>query len=175
MHIFFNFNLFDLKTKEPTDGEPMGLKDELYVIMKLLLLRTMTSFLFLYISVKVSTQWFKVPLFLLISKIYNPTDILPEMALYQDTNCLWFLFLLSPSFFPPKTVSIQQLIFLNPWSLSYIIAQVQYSPMNPLRKKEKLGMNEPGSAPLMELSERRQSDGSNAISQKLGPVRLKLC
>lgn len=66
----------------------MGLKDELYVIMELLLLRTMTSFLFLYMSVKISTQWFKVPLFLLISKIYNPTDILPEMALYQDTNCL---------------------------------------------------------------------------------------
>lgn len=145
----------------------MGLKDELYVIMELLLLRTITSFLFLYMSVKISTQWFKVPLFLLISKIHDPTDILPEMALYQGTNCLWFLFLLSPSFFPPKTVSTQQLIFLNPWSLSYIIAQVQYSPMNPLRKKEKLGHEWTRiSTTDRTIRERRQNDGSNAISQE---------
>lgn len=65
----------------------MGLKDELYVIRELLFLRKMTSFLFPYMSVKVNTQLFKVPLFLVISKIYNSIAILPEMALYQDTNC----------------------------------------------------------------------------------------
>lgn len=63
-HLFLN--IFYLKTKERTDGEPIGLKDELYVIRELLFLRKMTSFLFPYMSVKVNTQLFKVLLFLVI-------------------------------------------------------------------------------------------------------------